>query len=158
VERLGAPGTLAVVSHRSAAVVLELGDIYADVHEFCSPARRQTRRPDVRLHRGAVRAEDWALVDGLPVTTPLRTITDFGWRPPRPRPPHLRFEMRAVMELSVADALRVKVSAYCGTTVWERFDVDVSLERHFVADLEQVEPAPVVELDGIPPLPVFHCC
>jgi hypothetical protein len=33
----------------------------------------------------------------------------------------------------------------------------VSLERHFVAELEQVVPTPVVDLDGIPPLPTFQC-
>lgn len=29
-----------VVSHHSAEAVLELGDLLADVHEFCSPVRR----------------------------------------------------------------------------------------------------------------------
>lgn len=40
-----------VVSHRSAAALYRLGDLPADVHEFTLPARRQTRRVDVRPHR-----------------------------------------------------------------------------------------------------------
>lgn len=67
-----------VVSHQSAAVMHELGDVNADVLEFTAVVRRQTRRPDVRIHRGTVSRDDWTLVDGLPVTTPLRTITDLA--------------------------------------------------------------------------------
>lgn len=66
-----------MVSHRSAALVLELGDLAADVMEFTVPQRRQTRRTDVRLHRGATQG-DWALTDGLPVATPLRIIADLA--------------------------------------------------------------------------------
>src|SRR5262245_51657134 len=40
-----------VVSHRSAASLYGLGHLPADVHEFTLPTRRQSRRPDVRLHR-----------------------------------------------------------------------------------------------------------
>lgn len=69
---------LAVVSHRSAAVLYNLGDIAADHHEFTLPSRKQTRRPDVRLHRAPLETEDWEVVDGLPVTTPLRTIDDLA--------------------------------------------------------------------------------
>ena len=41
-----------VVSHRSAAAVFGLGHLPADVHEFTLPARRQSRRGDVRLTCG----------------------------------------------------------------------------------------------------------
>jgi hypothetical protein len=66
-----------MASHRSAALVLELGDLAADVMEFTVPRRRQTRRTDVRLHRGATHG-DWVLADGLPVATPLRIIADLA--------------------------------------------------------------------------------
>jgi Transcriptional regulator, AbiEi antitoxin len=69
---------VAVVSHRSAAVLLELGDIAADVVEFTVATRHQTRRRDVRIHHGTVGASERTLVDGLPVTTPLRTISDLA--------------------------------------------------------------------------------
>ncbi|MFE6508114.1 type IV toxin-antitoxin system AbiEi family antitoxin domain-containing protein [Nocardioides sp. NPDC057764] len=70
--------SLAVISHRSAAVLHDLGDIAADYHEFTLPVRKQTRRPDVRLHRAPLQSDDWVVVDGLPVTTPLRTINDLA--------------------------------------------------------------------------------
>ena len=64
-----------VVSHRSAAMVFGLGDLPADVHEFTLPVRRQTRRDDVRLHRGDV-ATGVVSRGGLLTTDPSRTVVD----------------------------------------------------------------------------------
>lgn len=66
----------AVVSHASATSLHRVGDLRADVHEFTLPRRRQTRRRDVRLHRGEVPATDRTVLSGLPVTRPARTIAD----------------------------------------------------------------------------------
>jgi predicted transcriptional regulator of viral defense system len=66
----------AVVSHASAASLHQVGDLRADVHEFTLPQRRQTRRRDVRLHRGKVPAADRIILSGLPVTRPTRMIAD----------------------------------------------------------------------------------
>lgn len=68
----------AVVSFRSAAAVHGLGDLAADATEFTVSGRKQTRRPDVRIHRGELDRGDWTIVDGLPVTTALRTIQDLA--------------------------------------------------------------------------------
>lgn len=68
----------AVVSHRSAAVLHDLGDLEADEHEFTVPIRKQTRRDDVRLHRLPLEPGEWTLVDGLPVTSIPRTIGDLA--------------------------------------------------------------------------------
>ncbi len=65
-----------VVSHRSAAALYGVGHLPADRHEFTLPRRRQSRRPDVRLHRGAVPAESWIRLRGLPVTRPHRIAAD----------------------------------------------------------------------------------
>lgn len=65
-----------VVSHRSAARLWQLGDTDADRHEFIVATRRQSRRPDIRFHRGRLRPTDWTIVDGLPVTAIPRTIAD----------------------------------------------------------------------------------
>jgi hypothetical protein len=64
-----------VVSHRSAAQLHHLGDLDADRLEFTTAVRRQTRSADVRFHRAALTRRDWSLIEGLPVTTVLRTIT-----------------------------------------------------------------------------------
>jgi len=69
------PG-VAVVSHSSAASMYQLGDLRADIHEFTLPARKQSRRRDVRLHRGSVPPNDWTMLGGLPVTRAGRTIGD----------------------------------------------------------------------------------
>lgn len=68
----------AVVSHRSAAVLHDLGDLDADLHEFTTAGRKQSRRPDIKLHRGHLAAGEWTIVDGLPVTTVARTIADLA--------------------------------------------------------------------------------
>jgi len=67
-----------VLSHRSAAVAHALGDLEADTVEFTVPTRRQTRSPGVRFHVKRLDRDDWALVDGLPVTTILTTIGDLA--------------------------------------------------------------------------------
>jgi hypothetical protein len=66
-QRLDDPD-IAVVSHASAAALYGVGDLRADIHEFTCAERRQTRRRDVRIHRGTVPAEQKILVDGLPTT------------------------------------------------------------------------------------------
>lgn len=79
-----APGTPAwertpdtgVVSHRSAAGLYHLGHLPADVHEFILPTRRQSRRPNVRLHRGHLEHDEWTWREGLPVTRPSRIAAD----------------------------------------------------------------------------------
>lgn len=68
----------AVVSHRSAAAIHRLGDLEADEFEFTSSERKQTRRPDIRIHRGRVGPGEWTVVDGLPVTTAIRTVDDLA--------------------------------------------------------------------------------
>lgn len=72
-ERSSAEG---VVSHRSAATLYGLGHLPADSHQFTLPERRQSRRPDLRLHRGRLSDTDWTSLDGLPVTRPRRIVSD----------------------------------------------------------------------------------
>jgi predicted transcriptional regulator of viral defense system len=84
-ERVGAAGAItgrvgagdgAVVSHRSAAALFGLGHLPADVHEFTVAGRRQTRRPDVRLHVRRLEDDERTVVTGLPVTRPARIAAD----------------------------------------------------------------------------------
>jgi hypothetical protein len=76
-DRIGA-GPTEIVSHRSATILHEIGDLEADLLEFTTSTRRQTRRPDVVFHRGVISADGWTLAGGLPVTTPLRTVADLA--------------------------------------------------------------------------------
>jgi hypothetical protein len=74
-DRLADPD-LALVSHTSAAVLYDIGDLRADTHEFTLPVRRQTRRPDVRLHRDHVPDQDRIVLHGLPATRAGRMVVD----------------------------------------------------------------------------------
>ncbi|SDT81068.1 type IV toxin-antitoxin system AbiEi family antitoxin domain-containing protein [Actinoplanes derwentensis] len=84
------------VSHRSAAMLFGIGHLPADTHEFTLATRKQTRRTDVRLHRGDV-AADCVTLAGLPVTRPGRIAADLLAD---------REDLGAVGQL-VADALRL---------------------------------------------------
>jgi hypothetical protein len=72
-ERAPAQG---VVSHRSAAALYGLGHLPADRHEFTFPSRKQTRRPDVRLHACSLSTGEWVRLGGLLVTRPARIASD----------------------------------------------------------------------------------
>lgn len=74
-ERLADPDE-AVVSHRTAAAMHGIGDLNPGGIDFTVPTRRQTRQPGVRFHRGRVPTADRTSLEGLPVTTVLRTLED----------------------------------------------------------------------------------
>ncbi len=65
-----------VVSHRSAAALYGLGDLPADRHEFTLPSRRQSRRPDVRLHQRRLEPGEWLTLRDLPATRSSRIAAD----------------------------------------------------------------------------------
>ncbi|WP_371648355.1 MULTISPECIES: hypothetical protein [unclassified Streptomyces] len=67
----------AVISHASACRLHQLGDLPAPVVEMLVPPGTGGAAPGRRLYDGPVLDPGHiALVDGLPVTTPTRTITD----------------------------------------------------------------------------------
>ena len=74
-ERLADPTATGVLSHTSAAALHQLGDLRDDIPEVTVSRRKQTRRP-MRIHRLPLAADDVTLVEGLPVTTPERTVAD----------------------------------------------------------------------------------
>lgn len=93
-----------VVSHRSAASLYGLGHLPADRHEFTVPTRRQSRRPEVRIHHRDLDSGGWITLRGLPVTRPSRIASDLLYD---------REDPEAVAHV-VADALR-GVYDYPGT-------------------------------------------
>jgi hypothetical protein len=77
-ERDGRGEKDGVVSHRSACLVHELGDIPAPKVELTVPRRLTTREAWVTLHQhaGPLDPGEIAVVDGLPVTSVERTVLD----------------------------------------------------------------------------------
>lgn len=65
-----------VISHESAARLHNLGDLVNTRVDITTPRRRTTRDPGVRLRRGELADADVVVLNGLPVTTPTRTIYD----------------------------------------------------------------------------------
>lgn len=75
-ERPGIDPDGGVVSHQSAARLHGLGELPAIRIEMTVPRRRTTRDPEVWLHKADLTDSDVTTVDGLPTTTPTRTIRD----------------------------------------------------------------------------------
>jgi predicted transcriptional regulator of viral defense system len=101
-ERLADGAAGAVVSHGSASALHGSRPAGTVRHEFTVPGRKQSRRRDVRLHRGSLIADDITTVDGLPVTTAERTIVDL-----------------------VADSVELDVIAALVRTARHRYGLDV---------------------------------
>lgn len=87
-----------IASHETAADLLEIGTLPADVASFTSTTRRTTTIAAVVLRTASLPAEDWTyLFDGrLPVTRAGRTIVDLA----------LVGVGRDYIERAISDALR----------------------------------------------------
>jgi very-short-patch-repair endonuclease len=109
-----AGGDGAALSHRSAAALYEMGDegrwIEVSVRRPC-----ELRRPGIRFRgRPSLRAEDIVLRDGIPTTSPARTLVDLATEL---EPVALE---RAVNDADKRDlidpeALRAELKRFCGT-------------------------------------------
>lgn len=75
-ERLNLDTDGGAISHRSAAVLHDLGELVAEDVEVIVPRRRNLRDPSLRLRKRSIAESDVTLVDGLPVTTIERTVVD----------------------------------------------------------------------------------
>ena len=69
-------GDGAVASHDTALAIYGLADAMPAVIHITVPRRFRGSRPGVLIHRAALPAGDVTIRDGIPVTTPLRTILD----------------------------------------------------------------------------------
>ena len=65
-----------VISHRSAALLHDLGELVNTRIEITVPRRRTTRDPGVWLRKAELTESEVTVLNGLPVTTPMRTIRD----------------------------------------------------------------------------------
>lgn len=66
-----------VVCDESAAAMHSLGDFVGDIH-LCAKRRIQTKQPGVFYHRRTLVPAEIAALDGLPVTSPRRTLEDLA--------------------------------------------------------------------------------
>jgi predicted transcriptional regulator of viral defense system len=65
-----------VLSHQSAARLHGLGELVNDRIALTTPRRRTSRDPDLWFKTAHLADDDVTVIDGLPVTTALRTICD----------------------------------------------------------------------------------
>jgi hypothetical protein len=72
-----ASGADAVLSHRSAARLWRLIPPGAERVDVTAPGR-QVRREGIKAHRRRLREDEWLVRDGIPVTSPFRTIFDLA--------------------------------------------------------------------------------
>jgi very-short-patch-repair endonuclease len=96
-----AGGPEARVSHRNAACLAGLLEADRDINrvEVTMPRRMRRRIEGVRIHRVRdLRADEVTVLDGIPVTTPARTLLDIA-----------ETESRRVVEQAYATALRKRL-------------------------------------------------
>ena len=74
-ERRAQP-QLGVLRAESAAMIHGMGDLPVRTYAFYVPERKNITAEDIELRREALPADDIVMVQGLPVTTPTRTIVD----------------------------------------------------------------------------------
>src|SRR3954452_8882617 len=71
-----AGGDRAVLSHRSAAALWRMRDTARRAE--VTVARHRGSRPGVQYHESVLKSDEIAVVDGIPVTTPARTLLDLA--------------------------------------------------------------------------------
>lgn len=72
-------GRGAVLSHRDAAALLDLRHISdGAIHVTIDSRSGRTRRCGIVIHRARLHPDDRTTVDGIPVTTPARTLLDLA--------------------------------------------------------------------------------
>lgn len=60
----------------TAAWLYGIGEIGPSPYEFCTPERKQTKRPNLILRKRRLDPKDVAIVSGVPATKPGRTVVD----------------------------------------------------------------------------------
>lgn len=71
-------GEGAAVSHRSAGALLGLLDRAPRVVDITSPTQRGRKIDGVRCHKALLRLDETGTVDGIPCTSPARTLVDLA--------------------------------------------------------------------------------
>lgn len=97
-------GDTAVVSHGTAAKLWRFAISPTHI-EITMPHKKEPPRPGIRVHRGLVHSR--VSIDGIPVTTPARTLLDVG--------PRVSVD---VLESMVDDAITRKLTTRAGLE-WE---------------------------------------
>ena len=67
---------LGTLRTESAALIHGIGNLRQSVFTFASSERKQTRSADIAMTQAQLRPDEITLVQGLPVTTPTRTVVD----------------------------------------------------------------------------------
>jgi very-short-patch-repair endonuclease len=73
-----ASGSDACLSHRSAARLLRLFSPGSEWAEVTCPSGSRTRRNGIICHQSVIAEDEREIIDGIPVTSPFRTIFDLA--------------------------------------------------------------------------------
>lgn len=73
-----ASGRNASLSHRSAARLWRLMALGDEWPEVTTPLGRRARRQGIVTHQSRIAEDEWLVKDGIPVTSPFRTVFDLA--------------------------------------------------------------------------------
>lgn len=104
-------GPDAVASHDTALAIYGLGEVTPSVIHVTVPRRLRKRRDNVIVHIRPLVSKDVTIRDGVPVTTPERTLRDVTTDHPADvvRDVVLEAELRGLITHRVADRIRLEV-------------------------------------------------
>ena len=132
-----AGGPLALAGHRCAASLWQLDRYRAGVIELAAPYQSARMRAGLRVHRSTdLPARDRTVLDGIPVTSPARTLVDVS-----------RYMTRARLGSMVDDAVRRGLTSY--EELHERFNALARPGRDGIATMRAV----LVDRPGGAPVP-----
>lgn len=60
----------------TAAWLYGIGEVGPSPYEFCTPERKQTKRPNLIIRKRRLGPKDVAIVSGIPATRPWLTVVD----------------------------------------------------------------------------------
>lgn len=106
-------GKGALLSHRSAAALWELGEWEQSRIEVTIPAGSMRKRPGLWIHRRELLLRDCVVHNGVPVTSPVRTLLDLATCLPRGRLERAVNEA-ANRDLVNPEGLRAALEDYAG--------------------------------------------
>ena len=107
-------GEGALLSHRSAAALWEIGAEKRGVTDISVTRRCELRRPGLRVRgRPTLQPKDIVISDGIPVTNPVRTLIDIAAEL-EPRPLERSVNETDKRDLIDPETLRAELKGYAG--------------------------------------------
>lgn len=128
-------GPDSVISHESALALFELSDVLPAAIHVIIPRTASRRRATLRLHTNKLAKDEMTRYQGLPVTTPARTLADVILSGTAPEQVVMAVQQALNRGLTMPSALRVQIERRGGrvaevlSQILETIECDMQVAR-----------------------------